>query len=157
MVLRAILVLVAVVGIVLIGTGMIDVSVDSAAIADTVGDTVDGVDGPPATDDRLKTVTNEEGFVRQIELYQSGAANITLAEDHGCFDTIEISHSESTTVYKRLDAPEFSGPVTVDLQSVIESHGPYPNNDFEVRVTGDGCVTTGPAVSTYVTVPDSWT
>lgn len=129
------------------------------------GTQISGIDVPDfgfgqdelATDDKIKTTTDRGSFVTKITLYESGAAKIHLKEDHGCFDQIIVSHTDSDETYKTLKAPEFSGPKTINLKQIVENNGPYPNADFEISVSStEDCMTFGPSPTTTITVPDSW-
>jgi len=106
--------------------------------------------GPPETETVVKTVSQPVSvftLLPEIKLYKSGAAEITLAEDHGCFDQILFGHAKNSMpddAYQSWRAPEFAGPKVVDLKSVVKSIGPYPSREFRVELSSSEglCVST---------------
>lgn len=145
----------------------VGIFIGAVGLAVATGTTVDGlqksVDEQITGDDTprhaIKTV-NDTGMIRQVTLYDDGTADIYLKTDHGCYNAIEFGHQQSDTVYKTIEAPEFEGPATIDMRSVVETNGPYPNNQFMLELTTDDqtkiCVGSRPTRA-YFTVPSNWT
>lgn len=107
------------------------------------------VGGPPPTENKIKTATPPSDYpdhathIKIVELYESGAAKITLAEDHSCYERIGVTH-EALEIHKQdtsealriWDAPQFSGPLVVNMKSAIQSESGYPSRRFRLRLLG---------------------
>lgn len=132
----------------------------SAGCASGVGS---GIVGTPETDTRVKTVRGE--IIKRVDLYESGAAEITLADDHGCLKRIAFTHTDlplsqtnTNDALRIWQAPDFGGPVTVDLKSAIQTKDGYPSRRFELKLIGEqGMVCMGwPPAEIEFTVPKSY-
>lgn len=122
--------------------------------SETVEDVAGSVTG--GEPEIIKTA-EPDNLIQELTFYDNGDVDILLKEDHSCYTQIEFSHTKSTGTYKTWDAPEFAGPKTVDMGSVVESNGPYPDAQFELEMTGgdDICIGSG-LQSVTITVPDSY-
>jgi hypothetical protein len=129
--------------VVAVGAGYGLASGDPMAAVDAAGNvTIDAVSGPE-TENLVKTIETgrQNTKIDKIELYESGAANITFHPDHGSNYKLAFAHTDNDICqqhYRTWQPPEFSGPITVDLGSVIASNGPYPNDKFRLEGISEG-------------------
>lgn len=161
MALRAILVLATLAVVALSAIGAFGASVGIAIPSDvSVGDSADGVfGGPPPADERLKTTTSDRSIITNITLYASGRAEIHLTEDHSCYDQLRVTRTDTDSVYKRVPAPEFSGPAVIDLRQIVKRNGPYPDSNFKIAVvnTDKNSVCIGSRSEHMdIVVPEAW-
>lgn len=124
----------------------------------TGSETVEDVASSVTGDDPEVLKTAEPGkLIQELTFYDNGDVDLLLKEDHSCYTQIEFSHTKGTGIYQTWDAPEFAGPKTVDMGSVVENNGPYPDNRFQLEMTGgdDICIGSGLQIVT-ISVPDSY-
>jgi len=128
-------------------------NVDSEDIPDINNDTLAN---SPDEKEVLKTAEFEK-LIQELTFYSNGEVDILLKEDHGCYRSIEFGHSKSDEQYTDWTAPEFAGPKTVDMRSVIQSNGPYPDREFELELTGgdDLCFAVGLTTAAF-DVPETY-
>lgn len=123
--------------------------------SDTLGSGDGGIRDSDSTDDDGSN-TNSEGrggeVIKEVQIsepsihmfsrlrfYDTGRVDIFLVENHPG-DRIAFTHSAHNvfnTVYRFWDAPEFEGPINVDLKRVIQNHGPYPSTEFKIALVAD--------------------
>lgn len=146
------------------------VSNSSQPLVDEAGDiSVDAdADGVPdvqlntseLTSPQTETIIHDQNYsalITRVTLYESGQANIYLQEDHGCFNQVTVGHVKSDATYKAVTAPEFSGPLQLDLKDILRANGPYPNRQFEIALgKSDGVCLGRGDTDVVVTVPEDW-
>lgn len=125
----------------------------------------------PETNTVLKTVTppdiyrEEDQLLRRVVLYESGGAKIFLAPDHACFERIGFTH-EALSIDDRnteealavWDAPQFGGPITVDLRRAVRREEGYPSRQFKIKLlaeSGETCFAMAVSEITF-TVPEEY-
>jgi len=91
------------------------------------------------TDTIIKTV-EQRGLITKIEFYDSGEATIHLKKDHGCYDTLQLLNAGSELQFGEYEAPEFQGPIRVDLKQVVAKNGPYDTNRFKFNLVAKDSV-----------------
>ncbi|WP_262180578.1 hypothetical protein [Haloarcula laminariae] len=122
-------------------------------------------------ENEIKTIEPEDSYFTKIALYENGDAEITLTEDHGEWARIAITHANNELTYDSSgqdedayavwDAPQFEGPVTVDMKSAIQDNGPYPSPTFKLKLRppeGENIIDIGggPSIATEFEVPKSY-
>lgn len=103
---------------------------------DPHSNTVPNLIGPPPTNELIQSVSGDDFTdIKELRLYESGAAEITLAENH-LGDSLALTHEHlsfsSDDNFTEWTAPTFSGPKIVDIRTPIRSNGPYPSNTFKL-------------------------
>lgn len=89
--------------------------------------------------DKILTTQLDSSVFSQIEFFDNGDATITFVEEHVA-DAFAITHSAKRLpgdAYGEWEAPEFAGPVTVDLRGVIADRDGYPDNVFQIDVVAE--------------------
>jgi len=83
-----------------------------------------------------------QSYITEIEYFDGGFVDVHLLPDHNR-DRIAVQHhmlrwgstgDEFRRAYQIWPLPQFSGPGTYDLKSVLLRNGPYPDNVFKFRV-----------------------
>lgn len=154
---------VAVILVVGVGVGYGLATGDPMAAVDAAGNvTIDAVSGPE-TETEIKRIEPDGRFaqIKSVVLFESGAANITFAEDHSPRDKLAFGHSQNDICeqhYRTWGLPEFSGPITIDLKSVVKSNGPYPDNKFTFDLISEANNLCNDSIDSRIqfTVPRSW-
>lgn len=87
------------------------------------------------------TITNHPLFPKLV-FFESGAAEIYMSENHGA-ERLAFSHylgelgqaplRKPADAYEMWDAPEFEGPITVDMKDAIQSNRSYPSRRFKLK------------------------
>jgi len=125
----------------------------------SVENITDDVLGESTAEATVVNSSEHDGMIQQIRFYSNGDAKVYLKNDHACYDTIEIRHIQSESVYKQVTAPEFRGPTTIDLRKILQKNGPYPNREFVITLTdGDQtehCLAAGDTTHQF-TAPAGW-
>lgn len=117
--------------------------------------------GPPPTENEIATKSpNHKSGINSVTFFESGATKILFEENHtGEFVGFAHEyHDMGTERVAKWNAPEFSGPITVDLKSKITSYGEFPTNKFQLalisKVQGDFYIII--SGSFRFSVPDSY-
>lgn len=93
--------------------------------------------GPPPTENEIATKSpKHKSGINSVTFFESGATEITLEENHNG-ESVGFAHEYHDMGTERVakwNAPEFSGPITVDLKSEIAAHGEFPTNSFQLAI-----------------------
>ena len=91
-------------------------------------------------------------YITKIEYFDGGFVDVHLVPDHNR-SRIGVQHhmiswgpvgDEFVRAYRVWELPQFSGPATYDLKSVLMRNGPYPDNIFKFRIEyEDGIIDVG--------------
>lgn len=132
---------------------------------------VSSITGPPETETAVKTIEPSNSLFDSIVLYESGAAEITLVDDHGNWDRIGLTHAihdldysvdgKYDDAYAIWDAPQFAGPITKDMKSPIQENGSYPSQQFKLQLMppeGENIIDIGggPDIAVVFEVPEAY-
>lgn len=81
-----------------------------------------------------------ESTFQSVTFYSDGSASVLLAEDHpqGKIAFTHSNHSVDEIVYQRWNAPEFAGPIDIDMEEVVQANAPYPDDEFKFELVPDG-------------------
>lgn len=106
-------------------------------------------DEPPATENKIAEA-QAPGYepIKRVVFYESGGTEIHLQNSHP-YEHIGVTHAALNIYEDRFqswDAPKYGGPLVVDLKTVLQNNGPYPNNRFTIdgtRSPNEGLFTDG--------------
>lgn len=96
---------------------------------------------------------------QEITFYTDGNANILLVQDHAqaLVGFTHGAHDLKEQRYADWQAPEFSGPLRVQLRQEIQNNGSYPSNEFKVGlIAPDGEILVPPPPAFEFSVPESF-
>lgn len=119
----------------------------------------DALGGSRQTETQIGQVSFEQRRpVRQITFFDSGAAEILLAESHPQTE-LAFYHTNlgPQNAYRQWATPDFQGPMTVNIGSVVRRNAPYPSNEFRLAFVDevDGATLTSGGSGTFA-VPDAY-
>lgn len=136
-----------------LGTGAVAALGGCSALKSAVGDRdvpqgLSDVGGVPDTDEVIKSATpTSSGIasVKRIDMFRSGAAEITMPEPESCYEQLAFTHDQLTIrptdtseAMRKWDIPEFGGTQTVNMQAAVRSKSGYPSRRFKTKPIGSG-------------------
>lgn len=85
----------------------------------------------------------------EIVFYKSGPAEVVFREDHNG-DRFGLTHNYlqlPDDAYQTWSAPVFTGPVVINLKSILTDNSPFPNREFIFDII--------PEQGQLIAIPDS--